>query len=151
MLLIDDYKDMLSALNDAGAEYLIVGAYALAAHGNPRATGDIDIWVRPTPENAKRVWSALETYGAPRRMVTAEDFALDDTVFQIGVPPHRIDIVTSISGVDFGAAWSSRRKTSFGGCKVDVLGRDELIANKKAAGRPKDLADVHWLEAMGEE
>ncbi|WP_425395073.1 hypothetical protein [Aeoliella sp.] len=149
MYLNDDYKDMLSALSDAEAEYMIVGAYALAAYGNPRATGDIDIWVRPTPDNAKRVWNAIVAFGAPRRMLKESDFALPDTVYQIGVPPNRIDIITSISGVEFETAWEHRRKSDFDGCDVNVIGREHLIENKESAGRPKDIADAHWLKEQG--
>jgi hypothetical protein len=144
--LIEDYKDMLSALDDVGAEYLIVGAYALAGHGNPRATGDIDIWVRPTAENAERVWQAIEKYGAPRRMMKKEDFCDTETVFQIGVAPYRIDIITSISGVEFEEAWPAKSEVDYDGYKVNVLGLRHLLANKQAAGRPKDLADVAWIK-----
>jgi hypothetical protein len=148
MSLNDDYKDMLSALKDAGAEHLIVGAYALAAYGNPRATGDIDIWVRPTEENAAKVWKAVVAFGAPRREINQDDFALRDTIYQIGLPPNRIDIITSIDGVEFEEAWPLRQEADFDGFTLEVIGRNELVANKRAAGRPKDLADVHWLERM---
>ncbi len=146
MSLNNDYKDMLSALNDAGAEFLVVGAYALAAYGNPRATGDIDIWVRPTAENAQRVCQAIVAFGALHRMVSQDDFAAVDTVFQIGIAPNRIDIITSITGVEFDAAWVNRKSAEYDGIEVSILGREELIVNKRAAGRPKDIADVHWLE-----
>jgi hypothetical protein len=145
-LLPKDYSDMLSALNDAGVEYLIVGAYALAAHGNVRATGDIDIWVRPTPENAQRVWQALGAFRAPRRDLKPEDFCDPDVVYQIGIPPTRIDILTSIDGVTFDDAWPHRTETTLNGVKLNVLGPKELLFNKRAAGRPKDLADAAWLE-----
>lgn len=137
---------MLSALNDAGVEYLVVGAYALAAHGLPRATGDIDIWVRSSPENARRVWQALRLFGAPTRRVAVDDFTCPDIVFQIGVAPRRIDILTSISGVQFEEAWAERETVVVEGMTLHALSRRHLIVNKKAAGRPKDLADVAWLE-----
>lgn len=137
---------MLNALDEAGAEYLVVGAYALAGHGNVRATGDIDIWVRPTPENAQRVWNALTVFKAPRRDLKVEDFCEPDTVYQIGLPPFRIDFLTSISGVDFDKAWANRDSVKFDDCQVVILGREDLLANKRAAGRPKDLVDVAWLE-----
>lgn len=121
-------------------------AYALAAHGLPRATGDIDIWIRPSPENAPRLWQALRVFGAPTRRVEISDFTLPDIVFQIGVAPHRIDILTSISGVQFDEAWAERETVMVEGLTLGVLSRRHLIANKKAAGRPKDLADVTWLE-----
>ncbi len=146
-MLNKDYRDMLSALNDASAEYLIVGAFALAAHGNPRATVDIDIWIRPTAENARRVWKALESFGAPRSRINVDDFLDSETVFQIGVAPRRIDLLTSISGVDFDQAWAERKISTLGDdLVVTVLGREHLIQNKQAAGRPKDLLDVAWLE-----
>ena len=117
---------MLLALNDARVEYLIVGAYALAAHGSPRATGDIDIWVRPDPENAERVWSALVRFGAPIDQITVDDFAAPGIVFQIGLPPERIDVLTMISGVDFHQAWNSRMVVEIDGMSVPVLGLREL-------------------------
>jgi len=138
---------MLSALNDAGAEYLVVGAFALAAYGNIRATIDIDIWVRPTEENAHRVWKALESFGAPRSKMSVEDFLAPDTVFQIGVAPRRIDLLTSISGVEFDQAWAQRKTTDLGDeMEVAVLGREQLLINKLASGRPKDLVDAAWLK-----
>ena len=98
-MLNRDYVEMLAALSAAGAEYLVVGAHALAAHGAPRATGDLDLWVRPTPENARRVWQALEAFGAPLHELTLGDLSRPDVVFQIGLVPQRIDILTSITGV----------------------------------------------------
>jgi len=138
---------MLSALDDAGAEYLVVGAFAMAAHGHIRATIDIDFWVRPTAENARCVWKALEIFGAPRGKISVEDFLDGDTVFQIGVAPRRIDLLTSISGVDFDEAWAHRKITTLDNqTEVAVLGRKHLLVNKRASGRPKDLVDVAWLE-----
>lgn len=95
-MLNSNFKDMLNALHEAGADYLLIGAYAMAAHGCPRATGDIDIWVRPTPDNATRVWGALQRFGAPLSRVTVADFHTPDVVYQIGLPPQRIDILTSL-------------------------------------------------------
>ena len=146
-MLNPDFRDMLSDLNDAGAEFLVVGAYALAAYGMPRATGDIDIWVRPTESNAQNVWAALEAFGAPRSGVSAADFAQQDVVFQIGVAPGRIDILTSITGVEFDAAWDAREQIEVDGINLFVLSREHLIRNKRATGRAKDLADVAWLES----
>jgi len=125
-MLNENFRDMLLALNDARVEYLIVGAYALAAHGSPRATGDIDIWVRPDPENAERVWSALVRFGAPIDQITVDDFAAPGIVFQIGLPPERIDVLTMISGVDFHQAWNSRMVVEIDGMSVPVLGLREL-------------------------
>jgi len=138
---------MLVALNDAEADYLVVGAYAMAAHGCPRATGDIDFWVRPTPENAARVWDALASFGAPMSEITVEDFTTPDIVFQVGIVPQRIDILTSISGVEFDDAWSNRLLTDLDGLRADVIGREQLLQNKIAAGRPKDIVDVDVLRS----
>jgi hypothetical protein len=137
---------MLSALSEAGAEFLVIGAHALAAHGCVRATGDFDIWVRPTKENAGRVWQAIQRFGAPRRKVRPADFYALDTVFQIGVEPNRIDILTSISGVEFDDAWQHRMPVVVDQHPFSVIGREHLLKNKRATGRPKDLADVAYLE-----
>jgi hypothetical protein len=141
-----DFAEMLSALSAAGAEFLIVGAHAVAVHGRPRATGDLDIWVRPTPENAERVWSALERFGAPLFDLRREDLARPGVVFQIGVPPCRIDILTEITGVTFDEAWPGRLTAAVGGQTLPFIGRNELLVNKRAVGRPKDLGDVAFLE-----
>ena len=145
-LLNPDYKDILSAFSAEKVEYMLVGAYALAAHGLPRATGDIDLWIRSTPENAHRVWGALAAFGAPLDGLTEEDFLGADVVLQIGVAPCRIDVVTSIDGVEFEDAWARRIGIEIEGIQVNVIGRDDLIRNKRAAARPQDLADVARLE-----
>lgn len=119
----------------------------MATYGHARATGDFDIWVRPTEENANRVWAALEMFGAPRRSLKIEDFWTLNNVYQIGVEPERIDLLTSIDGVSFDEAWQHRNQMQINGISVPVIGRDELLKNKRASGRPKDLADVAWLEA----
>ncbi len=141
-----DFVEMLAALSDAGADYLVVGAHALAAHGIPRATGDLDIWVRPTSENAARVWAALEGFGAPLHALELQDLHSPGVVFQIGVSPNRIDIFTSISGVAFDDAWRNRITVTVSGQDVPTIGRDDFIRNKKTIGRPRDLADVAELE-----
>jgi hypothetical protein len=137
---------MLSALSDAGAEFLIVGAHALAFHGYPRATGDLDLWIRANPENADRVWQAIERFGAPRRNLEPKDLCEPDIVFQIGIEPNRIDILTSISGVDFADAWKDRKMAIINGRSQAVIGRDHLLKNKLATARPKDLLDASWLQ-----
>lgn len=142
-----DFSEMLSALNAERAEYLVVGGYALAAHGWPRATKDIDVWVRPTAENAERVLRALVRFGAPLHGLVAEDLARRGTVFQIGVPPQRIDILTMIDGVEFDDAWPHRTSAEWGNVRVPVIGRAELLENKRASGRRQDLADIARLEA----
>lgn len=142
-----DYNDILSALSAEDAEFLVVGAYAVGTHGIPRATGDIDIWVRPTRENARRVMRALKRFGAALLDLTEDDLATADTVFQMGVAPSRIDLMTGISGVTFDQAWPSRVTVAIEGLAVPVIGRDELLRNKIASGRPKDLADLAALGA----
>ena len=114
-------------------------------HGCPRATGDIDLWVRPTAENAAKVWAALLSFGAPTSGVTPEDFALPDLVYQIGLPPQRIDLLTSIDGVTFDEAWPNRMLVELDGLIVPVIARDELKRNKEATGRPKDRQDLKLL------
>jgi hypothetical protein len=141
-----DFVEMLSALDAAGAEDLVVGAHALAADGLPRVTGDLEIWVRGTPENARRVLAALRDFGAPLFDLTVEDLCRPETVFQIGVVPIRIDRITSISGVGFEEAWEGRIVVRIEGVTVGVLGRDELIRNKRATGRPKDVFDAEALD-----
>ena len=140
-----DFAEMLSALSEAGAEFLVVGAYALAAHGIPRATGDLDIWVRPTKDNAGRVMGALIAFGAHLGDLTLDDLTKPDTVFQIGVEPGRVDILSSISGVQFDDAWGRRLVLEIEGVTVPVLGRADFITNKRASGRPKDLIDLDLL------
>ncbi|MEW6743603.1 MAG: hypothetical protein AB1486_12675 [Planctomycetota bacterium] len=145
-----DFVDMLSALSAAGAEYLVVGAHAMAVHGLPRATGDLDIWVRPTTENARKVFRALAEFGAPLGDLTVEDLGTPALVFQIGVPPCRIDIMTEIDGVTFEQAWQGSTTVTLSNLSVPVLGRRELLINKRASRRPKDLADIAWLESEEE-
>lgn len=142
-----DFVEMLSALSAANVDFIIVGAHALAVHGVPRATGDIDIWVRPTSSNAERVLQALAAFGAPLSDLTKEDLERMDTVFQIGVPPSRIDILTGISGVTFDRAWGNRVKVSLPDVPtpVPVLSKEDFVANKKASGRAKDLLDLELL------
>ena len=140
-----DFVEMLSALCAAGAEFLVVGAHALAAHGAPRATGDLDIWVRPTPANAERVLAALRSFGAPVIDLTTADLTGADTVFQIGLPPSRIDLLSGISGVTFDQAWANRITVTIENLTVPVIGREDFIRNKRAAGREKDLSDLTLL------
>jgi hypothetical protein len=122
------------------------GAYALAHHGRPRATGDLDVWIDPTPLNAPRVMRALAAFGAPLDDISETDFARPGVVFQTGVAPGRIeDILTELTGLTFGGAWPSRASGKFGDLMVDFLGRDEFIRNKRATGRLKDLADIEDL------
>lgn len=147
MDLNPDFFDMIAALEEEGAEFLVVGAFALAAHGVPRATGDLDLWVRPHPENAARVLRALIHFGAPIESagLTVEDLVNPDMVFQMGRPPRRIDVITGIDGVSFDEAWPNRLLIEIEDLRVPCLGRGELLRNKEAAGREKDLVDLKTL------
>lgn len=143
-----DFRDLLRALVEADVEFVVVGAYALSFHGAPRASGDIDIFVRPTADNAARVWRALLAFGAPvpAANVSQSDFERPDLVYQIGLPPRRVDVLTSISGVSFDEAWASRVAATVEGLTIHFIGRDMFVRNKLAAGRPKDLADAARLK-----
>ncbi|MFY7922199.1 MAG: hypothetical protein ACOVSI_07260 [Gemmatimonas sp.] len=148
--MVEDFRDLLAELRRAEARFLVVGAHALAAHGVPRATVDLDVWIDPSPENAARVWSALAAFGAPldALMITPADLTRPDTVAQFGLPPWRIDILTGISGVTFDEAWPDRMEAYFDDVLVPFIGQDAFIRNKRASGRLKDLADI---EALGGE
>jgi len=140
-----DFVDLLRAFIDHNVRFLVVGAYALGVHGRPRATGDLDVWVEPTQDNAARIMAALRTFGAPLTGVTSDDFSRPGIVFQMGLPPYRIDVLTALSGLTFGQAWPGRTQTTFGPLTVDVIGRDAFIINKRATGRAKDLGDIEGL------
>lgn len=146
-----DFKDLLSTFNAHGVEYLVVGAHALAAHGLVRATGDLDVWIRPESANAQRVMVALQAFGAPLQDITAADLAQAGTVFQIGVAPIRIDVLTAIDGVTFDEAWPQRLEAKFVDLAVPVLSAAHLVTNKRTVGRMQDLADVEWLEKNNKE
>jgi len=148
-MLNEDYKDILRAFVDEKVEFLLVGAYALAAHGYPRATVDIDLWVKPSQENADAVLRALRRFGAPVQKLTKADLVAEDTVFQIGVAPRRIDIITAASGLDFDEALSESLAVDIEGIDVRIPSVADLIRNKRASGRTKDLADAEALEGMG--
>ena len=141
-----DFAEMLAALSEAEAEFMVIGAHAVAVYARPRATGDLDLWIRPTRDNAERVWKALVAFGAPLDELTVEDLTSDGVVFQIGLAPNRIDILTSIAGVAFAEAWPRRSTVELWGQPVPVVGRDDLVRNKRALGRPRDIADVAELE-----
>jgi hypothetical protein len=143
-----DYKELLELFNRHKVEYMIVGAYALAYHGVPRFTGDIDIFVHPSPGNAKNILSALADFGFGSLNLTIDDFQIPNSVVQLGVPPVRIDIITSITGVTWEEADAGKGEGTYGDVPVYFLGREQYIANKRAIGRKKDLAD---LESLGEE
>jgi hypothetical protein len=143
-----DFRDLLALFNVHKVDYIIIGAHALAYHGAPRYTGDMGILVRPLSENARRILRALDKFGFGSLGLTVEDLASFDKVVQLGIPPVRIDIITSITGVSWEDAFAGRVAGTYGGLKVYYIGKKEFILNKRAIGRKKDLAD---LEAMGED
>ena len=148
--MTDDWIELLIALLDTGARFLIVGAHALAVHGVPRGTQDLDVWIDSSPANADLVQRALAAFGAPIDTlgITTDDLQRPDIVIQIGAAPNRIDLLTAISGVpDFHAAWMARVEHSVRGRRLPFIGRDALVATKRATGRTKDKGD---LEALGE-
>jgi hypothetical protein len=140
-----DFVDLLRAFIAADVRFLIVGAYALALHGRPRATGDLDVWVDATPDNATRVMRALRDFGAPADALSESDFAVPGTVYQIGVPPGRIDILTQLTGIAFDEAWPDRLNRPFGDVEAPFIGRAAFLKNKRATGRPKDLGDIEGM------
>ncbi|MGE0395000.1 MAG: hypothetical protein AB7I25_05770 [Vicinamibacterales bacterium] len=141
-----DFVDLLRAFIAADVRFLIVGAYALALHGRPRATGDLDVWVDATPENARRVMHALAEFGAPMSELAEADFSKPGVVYQIGLPPFRIDVLTELTGLAFEDAWPHRVRQMFGDVQADFIGKTEFIQNKRATGRAKDLGDIEGLE-----
>jgi hypothetical protein len=140
-----DFVDLLRAFIAADVRFLVVGAYALAVHGRPRATGDLDVWVEATPANAPKVVQALAAFGAPMRDLSEADFVRPGVTYQIGLPPGRIDILTELTGLAFAEAWPDRIRRPFGEVDVDFIGREAFIRNKRATGRTKDLADAEGL------
>jgi predicted nucleotidyltransferase len=147
-MLNKDYKEMLQCLSEENVKFLLVGAYAVAAYGHPRATKDIDIFVQAEPANASSLMRALARFGAPLSEVSEADFSTEGVVFQIGNNPRRIDILTRISGVDFQQAYARRRMISLEDLNVPVIAVEDLIANKRATGRTQDLADIERLESV---
>lgn len=147
-MLNEDYKDMLHALSDEKVKFLLVGAYAMAAHGYPRATMDIDIWVMPSSQNADAVLRALRRFGTPLHNLTKKDLQKDGTIFQIGVAPRRIDIITTASGLHFEEVYGQSLSVNIEGIEVHIPLIDDLIRNKRASGRTKDLADAEALESL---
>jgi hypothetical protein len=143
-----DFKELLGLFNAHKVEYLVVGGYALAFHGAPRFTGDIDLLVKPDSKNAQRILAALNDFGFGSLDLSESDFIRQNSVVQLGVPPIRIDIITSLSGVDWDKAQAGKVSGDYGGVATSFLGKKEFILNKKSIGRKKDLAD---LEALGED
>jgi len=143
-----DFEDLLTALSEGRAEYLVVGGYAVSFHTEPRYTKDLDVWVRPTRANARRVMKALREFGAPLRNLKLADLSTPGIIYQIGVEPNRIDIITQVDGVDFEPAWQRRVMGGFGAVKVPWLAPIDLAANKKSVGRPQDLLDLEKLKPL---
>ncbi|MBQ6338958.1 MAG: nucleotidyltransferase [Kiritimatiellae bacterium] len=146
--LNNDYRDMIVCLLESEVDFMLVGGYAVALHGWPRTTFDIDFWILANPENAKSVMRAIRAFGAPLMNLTEEDFHKPGMVFQIGVPPQRIDIISAISGLDYAEASRRAVKMTVDGLEVKVISLDDLIVNKRASGRPKDIADALALEKL---
>jgi hypothetical protein len=141
-----DFVDLLRAFVALDVRFLVVGAYALALHGRPRATGDLDVWVDATPENARRVVQALASFGAPVDQVSEADFSSPGIVLQLGVAPGRIDILTALTGLSFEEAWPGRVHEAVGDVAVNFIGRESFIKNKRAIGRARDLGDIDGME-----
>ena len=147
-MLNSDFREILSVFCEEKVEFMLVGAYAVAAHGLPRATGDIDLWIKCSEDNATRVWTALTKFGAALSDLSSKDFATPGTVVQLGVAPRRIDVLTSITGVTYDEAETGRQLITIEGLSIPVIGISHLIQNKQAVGRPQDKADVARLRAI---
>ena len=145
MKINSDFRDLLQVFNVAGIRYLVVGGYAVMAYTEPRYTKDLDLWIDPVEENARAVLRSLTTFGAPTSEVSPADLTEPDVFYQIGVDPVRIDLMTSVTGLDFTAAWDRRTLVDFGGVQASVLSREDLITAKRASGRPQDRLDARRL------
>lgn len=145
-----DFEELFGCLRRHGVRALVVGAHAVAFHAKPRYTNDINVLVEPSAENAERLIAALEEFGFGGLGLKAADFTKPETAVQLGYPPNRVDLITSIGGVSFEEAWTGRVAGRYGASEVDFIGRRELIRAKRAANRPQDHADLAWLEAAGE-
>ncbi len=143
-----DFRELLALFNANQVEYMVIGGYALAFHGAPRFTGDLDVFVKPDPENARRIIESLDQFGFKSVELSVDDFQAPDQVVQLGVPPVRVDILTAITGVSWAEAVAGRVEGKYGDIPVYYIGREQFAANKRATGRRRDLAD---LEALGEE
>jgi hypothetical protein len=140
-----DFKDLLRIFNEHKVRYLVVGGYAVIKYTEPRYTKDLDVWVEASPKNARAVFAALREFGAPLMNITPADFAKGGSIYQIGRPPARVDVLTSIEGVQFADAWPNRMASNFDGIPAPVISRQDLITNKLTVGRPQDLVDVSSL------
>jgi predicted nucleotidyltransferase len=145
-MLNEDYREMLQCLQNEGCDFVIVGAYALAVHGLPRSTGDIDIFIHPEPANAQAVFAALAAFGAPVGQISPADLSTPGNVLQIGVAPCRIDILTAIDGVTFAEVAATAHRLLVDGLDLPFISKAALIKNKRSTGRPRDIEDAAWLE-----
>jgi hypothetical protein len=146
VLLSRDFIDILSAFSNEKVEYMVIGGYAIAFHGYVRGTGDIDLWIRISDDNAECVWKALKTFGAPLFDLKMDDLKTPGMVFQMGLPPNRIDIINSVKGIGFDETWLNREFVEIHDLKIPIVAKPELLKNKRAMNRPKDQADIIWLE-----
>lgn len=146
MKLNKDYKEFLELLNEKRVEYLVIGGYALGLHGFPRYTGDIDVWIKVGEANAEKIVAAIEKFGFSSLELKKENFLEKDIIIQLGYPPVRIDIITSIDGVEFDEAYSNRQTFNADGVDIFFIGIRDLIKNKRSSGRPQDIADLEKLE-----
>jgi hypothetical protein len=145
-MLNEDYREMLQILLNNEVRFLIVGAYAMGAHGYPRATGDFDIWVETTFENSKKIYKSLSEFGSPLSDITEKTFAKKGLIFQIGIAPRRIDIITHIDGVIFKEAYKTKELINIENLQIPFLSKKNLIKNKQSTGREKDNLDVKYLK-----
>lgn len=150
MKLSRDLREFIELLNSCAVEYVVVGGHAVAYHGYPRYTGDIDFFIRPTEDNARRLLEVFDRFGFGGVGITRDDFTTPDRIVQLGLPPNRIDLVTGITGVTFDEVWASRVAANLDGIPVCLIGKAELLRNKRASGRAKDLADIEGIEGDGE-
>jgi hypothetical protein len=144
-----DWTELLAAFNAAGVRYLVVGAFAYGRYARPRATGDLDLWVDRRAENARRVYGALASFGAPLEGITPDDFTGEGFYYSFGNPPLEVDVITQITGVSFDEAWAGRDEGRLGGVPVSFIGREAFVRNKRATGRLKDLADIEGVDLEG--
>lgn len=145
-MLSQDFKEFVTLLHNNNAEYLIVGGYAVGIHGHPRFTGDLDIWLNPTNENAAKVLATVNQFGFSSFKLTEADFIKEGNIIQLGYPPLRIDLLTTIDGVTFTECYANRKEVTLDGIVVDFIGYSDLLKNKRESGRPKDIDDIENLQ-----
>ena len=148
MAISSDYEDLFSVFNKYKVRYLLVGAYAVIYYTEPRFTKDIDIWIKPDLKNANNLYRALKTFGAPLKDISIEDFTNKRLIYQIGLPPVRVDIIMALGGLNFNSAWRGRKRSKYGTVPINILGLKELIKSKKRMARKQDLLDLDKLSAM---